>query len=141
MGRNYTPPQQAEIQKRLTELVWGKGHMTLSQLEKLTGVSAGTVRRYLEMAVICGDLYHASNKGVFPSEQAFLAWSKSQDDYSGGSFLNTSLVAGTPYDRNCNVVCAECRNSPPMQRILAFYRNDYREVLCQEGVIFEGVTE
>ncbi|HFZ7410105.1 TPA: DUF977 family protein, partial [Salmonella enterica subsp. enterica serovar Saintpaul] len=31
------------------------------------------------------------------------------------------------YDRTRNVICTECRNSVTMQRVLAFYRGNYRE--------------
>ncbi|MCT6116296.1 DUF977 family protein, partial [Escherichia coli] len=33
------------------------------------------------------------------------------------------------YDRDMNIICRECRNSESMQRVLAFYRGNFREVM------------
>ncbi|HFP3473207.1 TPA: DUF977 family protein, partial [Escherichia coli] len=33
------------------------------------------------------------------------------------------------YDRRQNIICRECRKSEVMQRVLAFYRGNFQEVL------------
>lgn len=57
MGKNYTPEQKAEIQKRLTELVRTHGRMTFGELRRMTGLTIFTTRHYLEKAESCGELY------------------------------------------------------------------------------------
>ncbi|ECL6482068.1 DUF977 family protein, partial [Salmonella enterica] len=54
MGKNYTPEQKAEIQKRLTELVRTHGRMTFGELRRMTGLTIFTTRHYLEKAESCG---------------------------------------------------------------------------------------
>ncbi|HCO8503506.1 TPA: DUF977 family protein, partial [Escherichia coli] len=33
------------------------------------------------------------------------------------------------YDRRQNIICRECRKSEVMQRVLAFYRGNFQEVM------------
>ncbi|EAS1962362.1 DUF977 family protein [Salmonella enterica] len=129
MSKNYTPEEQDEIQKRLTDLVRKSGRMTFGELRRMTGLTIFTARHYLEVAERCGELYQAGRSGIFPSEQDFRIWKRKQDDARVERFLNARLIAGEPYDRSRNSICEECRNSYVMQRILAFYRG------YQQGVI------
>ncbi|EBS9452771.1 DNA-binding protein, partial [Salmonella enterica] len=46
MGKNYTPAQKAEIQKRLTELVRTHGRITFGELREMAGLTIFTTRHY-----------------------------------------------------------------------------------------------
>ncbi|ECE1933105.1 DUF977 family protein [Salmonella enterica] len=127
MSRNYTPAHKAEIQKRLTELVRTHGRMTFGELRKITGLTIFTARHYLEKAESCGDLYQAGRSGIFPSEQAFRLWKLKREDARITRFLKTPEGVVRSYDRTRNAICTECRHSVTMQRVLAFYRGNYRE--------------
>ncbi|EGB0328024.1 TPA: DUF977 family protein [Salmonella enterica subsp. enterica serovar Poona] len=122
MGENYTPAQQAAIQRLITELVRKNGRMTLNQLERATGSGCLTIRRYVKKALECGDLYVSGKNGIFPSEQAFRIWNEKRTDAKVERFLKTPEGVVRTYDPSVNVVCTECRNSEAMQRVLAFYR-------------------
>ncbi|ENP2200710.1 DUF977 family protein [Salmonella enterica] len=127
MGKTYTPVQKAEMQCRITELVRKNGRMTLNQLERVTGASCQTVRRYVKKAAECGDLYLAGTKGIFPSKEDFRTWSEKPSDTRVERFLKIEEGLMSPYDRDNNVICTECRNSEAMRRLMAFYRGNYRE--------------
>ncbi|EAQ9999241.1 DUF977 family protein [Salmonella enterica] len=118
MGRNYTPAQQEEIQNRITELVRKHGRMTLNQLQQMTRTSSGTVRRYVDRAAACGDLYRAGKHGIFPSQQAFRDWRENLADES----LKAQERGARSDARSDNAIFEECRNSEAMQRVLSFYR-------------------
>ncbi|EJX1820941.1 DUF977 family protein, partial [Salmonella enterica] len=108
MGKNYTPEQKAEIQKRLTELVRTHGRMTFGELRRMTGLTIFTTRHYLEKAESCGELYQAGRSGIFPSEQAFRRWKQKREDARIARFLKTPEGVVSSYDRTRNVICTEC---------------------------------
>ncbi|EJN9119768.1 TPA: DUF977 family protein, partial [Salmonella enterica subsp. enterica serovar Bareilly] len=103
------------------------GRMTFGELRKITGLTIFSARHYLEKAESCGDLYQAGRSGIFPSEQAFLLWKQKREDARITRFLKTPEGVVRSYDRTRNVICTECRNNVTMQRVLAFYRGNYRE--------------
>ncbi|ECR6419228.1 DUF977 family protein, partial [Salmonella enterica subsp. enterica serovar Enteritidis] len=88
-----------------------------------------STRHYLDKAERCGDVYQAGRRGgIFPSEEAYRAWKKQAK-------VDADLIWKLPdgevrrYDRHHNVICRECRKSEYMQRVLAFYRGNFQEVL------------
>ncbi|ELF1167804.1 DUF977 family protein [Salmonella enterica] len=112
------------MQRRITELVRKHGRMTLTELRRMTGLTIYSTRHYLEKAERCGDVYQAGKRGIFPSEAAFRVWCEKQSDARVERFLKTPERVVKPYDRHQNTICAECRKSEYMQRVLAFYRGN-----------------
>ncbi|EFA9196714.1 DUF977 family protein [Escherichia coli] len=129
MASVFTPEQREELKARIIGLIHRNKRMTMSQLERATGAGWHTVRRCLVDVVACGDLYISGKHGVFVSEQAYQAWCKTPKK------ADPALVRKLPdgeirrYDRDMNIICRECRNSESMQRVLAFYRGNFREVM------------
>ncbi|HAI0053291.1 TPA: DUF977 family protein [Escherichia coli] len=129
MASVFTPEQREELKARIIGLVHRNKRMTMSQLERATWAGWHTVRRCLVDVVACGDLYISGKHGVFVSEQAYQAWCKTPKK------ADPALVQKLPdgeirrYDRDMNIICRECRNSESMQRVLAFYRGNFQEVI------------
>lgn len=129
MASVFTPEQREELKARIIGLIHRNKRMTMSQLERATGAGWHTVRRCLVDVVACGDLYISGKHGVFVSEQAYQAWCKTLKK------ADPALVRKLPdgeirrYDRDMNIICRECRNSESMQRVLAFYRGNFQEVM------------
>ncbi|ECG6537061.1 DUF977 family protein [Salmonella enterica subsp. enterica serovar Brandenburg] len=129
MSKNYTPEKREEIQRRITELVRQHGRLTFAELRRMVGLTIYTARHYLDKAERCGDVHQAGRRGIFPSEAAFRVWCEKQADARVERFLKTPERVVKPYDRHQNTICAECRKSEYMQRVLAFYRGNFQEVL------------
>ncbi len=47
--------------------------------------------------------------------------------FTARHYLEKAEGVVSSYDRTRNVICTECRNSVTMQRVLAFYRGNYRD--------------
>lgn len=130
MAKPFAPQQREELKARIIGLVHRNKRMTMSQLDRATGVGWHTVRRCLVDVVACGDLYISGKHGVFVSEQAYHAWCKTPQK------ADPALVWKLPdgeirrYDRDMNMICCECRKSEVMQRVLAFYRGNFQEVMA-----------
>ncbi|ENQ2614864.1 DUF977 family protein [Escherichia coli] len=130
MASVFTPEQREELKARIIGLVHRNKRMTMSQLERATGAGWHTVRRCLVDVVACGDLYISGKYGVFASEQAYRVWRKTPEKRT-----DLTLIRKLPdgeirrYDRDMNIICRECRNSESMQRVLAFYRGNFQEVM------------
>ncbi|WP_318842257.1 DUF977 family protein [Salmonella enterica] len=147
MAAPYTPEHRKKVQQCITEWVHKNGRMTTGQLQRVTGASWNTLRRCLSGLLSCGDVYLAPRLGVFTSEQAFHAWNNKRTKQakrrrqarqrqqarqvklarqakSRQEILGDRMCS---YDRRKNNICQECRNSEVMQRVLAFYRGNYRD--------------
>ncbi|MHA6382967.1 DUF977 family protein, partial [Escherichia coli] len=76
-----------------------------------------------------GDVW-LSGCGVFPSEQAYRVWRKTPEKAADPTLIR-KLPDGEirRYNRRQNIICRECRQSEVMQRVLAFYRGNFQEVM------------
>ncbi|EFV2569667.1 DUF977 family protein, partial [Escherichia coli] len=109
------------------------------QLEAKTGATRYLISILAKELVSSGYVYN-SGYGLFPSEQARKDWqnaskklssAKSKEPVMVDPDLICSLSDGEirRYDRRHNIICSECRKREVMQRVLAFYRGNFQEVL------------
>lgn len=116
--------------------------MTLRELAEIVGASRETISGYI--TEMDAGLYPTARHGVFPSEEAWLAW---RSEHPGRPTKITKVAAVDPgliralpdgkirrYDRRHNIICEECRNSESMQRVLAFYRGNFQELFREQMV-------
>lgn len=99
------------------------------QLADKTGVSKTAIRRLSGALAASGDVW-LSGCGVFPSEQAYRVWRKTPEKAADPTLIR-KLPDGEirRYNRRQNIICRECRQSEVMQRVLAFYRGNFQEVM------------
>lgn len=113
---------KADLPARILEQVRERGRLTLDEAAAFGGVSRRTAQRYYNAAINLGGLYRSAKHGAFLSEHAYHSWrserSKAQqiaeEKAEAPEFMQ-------PYDPARNCICNECRKSPAMQRVLAFY--------------------
>ncbi|EKM3463452.1 DUF977 family protein [Escherichia coli O4] len=132
MGAIYTEEQRERLQRHIVDLVRKNGCMTMPQLASATYASHDSIRRYLKMLVSQGEVYVVSGKGVFLSERVYREWLASSAKKSRvirKPAQKQGKAGVQPYDRHQNVICRECRNSESMQRVLAFYRGGFQELV------------
>ncbi|BDI35553.1 TPA: DUF977 family protein [Escherichia coli] len=132
MGAIYTEEQRERLQRHIVDLVRKNGRMKMPQLASATYASHDSIRRYLKMLVSQGEVYVVSGKGVFLSERVYREWLASSAKKSRvirKPAQKQGKAGVQPYDRHQNVICRECRNSESMQRVLAFYRGGFQELV------------
>ncbi|EES3415713.1 DUF977 family protein, partial [Escherichia coli] len=131
--------EREKIKGQVVELVRLSGRETLRALEAKTGASRYYISTLARELVASGDVYN-SGYGLFPSEQARKDWQNARKKLSRAKVKKTAvvdpdLIRSLPdgeirrYDRRQNIICRECRKSEVMQRVLAFYRGNFQEVM------------
>ena len=137
MVKVFTPEQREEVKARIVELVRRDGRKTRKQLENETGATRHLIEVLAKELVDSGVVY-GSGHGIFPSEQVRKDWIKAHKEMSKGAAKKKNdpgLIYSLPdgeirhYDRRQNIICLECRKSKVMQRVLAFYRGNFQEVM------------
>ena len=140
MAKVFTPEEREKIKGQVVELVRLSGRETLRALEAKTGASRYYISTLARELVASGDVYN-SGYGLFPSEQARKDWQNARKKLSRAklkkktSVVDPDLIWLLPdgeirrYDRRQNIICSECRKSEVMQRVLAFYRGNFQEVM------------
>ncbi|EEC9337154.1 DUF977 family protein [Escherichia coli] len=139
MAKVFTPEEREKIKGQVVELVRLSGRETLRALEAKTGASRYYISTLARELVASGDVYN-SGYGLFPSEQARKDWQNARKKLSRAKVKKTAvvdpdLIRSLPdgeirrYDRRQNIICRECRKSEVMQRVLAFYRGNFQEVM------------
>ncbi len=137
MAKVFTQEEREKIKGQVVELVRQSGRETLRQLEAKTGATRYLMSVLARELVASGDLYN-SGYGLFPSEQARKDWIKAIEKMSKAAVkkkIDPDLIYSLPdgeirrYDRRLNIICRECRESEVMQRVLAFYRGSFQEVM------------
>ena len=139
MAKVFTQEEREKIKGQVVELVRQSGRETLRQLETKTGATKYLMNVLARELVASGDVYN-SGYGLFPSEQARKDWQNARKKLSRAklkkpSAVDPDLIWSLPdgeirrYDRRQNIICRECRKSEVMQRVLAFYRGNFQEVL------------
>ncbi|EJL8247348.1 DUF977 family protein [Escherichia coli] len=141
MAKVFTPEEREKIKGQVVELVRLSGRETLRALEAKTGASRYYISTLARELVASGDVYN-SGYGLFPSEQARKDWQNARKKLSRAklkkktSVVDPDLIWLLPdgeirrYDRRQNIICSECRKSEVMQRVLAFYRGNFQEVMA-----------
>ncbi|EGK3842537.1 DUF977 family protein [Escherichia coli] len=142
MAKVFTQEKREKIKGQIVELVQQRGRMTLRELAEIVGASRETISGYI--TEMDAGLYPTARHGVFPSEEAWLAW---RSEHPGRPTKITKVAAVDPgliralpdgkirrYDRRQNIICEECRNSESMQRVLAFYRGNFQELFREQMV-------
>lgn len=130
MARTFSNAEKAEIVKKITRFINRRGRATLTQLADELGISQPSVRHYLSIAIERCGFYRAGKSGVFPTQQHFHKWREKRAAACLVKVGKVRPVAARPvitikpYDKTRNVICQECRNSPVMRRVLAFYRQE-----------------
>ncbi|EEU1620806.1 DUF977 family protein [Escherichia coli] len=139
MAKVFTPEEREKIKGQVVELVRLSGRETLRALEAKTGASRYYISTLARELVASGDVYN-SGYGLFPSEQARKDWQNARKKLPRAKVKKTAvvdpdLIRSLPdgeirrYDRRQNIICRECRKSEVMQRVLAFYRGNFQEVM------------
>ncbi|EFO4358641.1 DUF977 family protein [Escherichia coli] len=139
MAKVFTQEEREKIKGQIVDLVRQSGRETLRQLEAKTGATRYLMSVLARELVASGDVYN-SGYGLFPSAQARKDWQNVRKKLSRANLKKTSvvdpdLIWSLPdgeirrYDRCQNIICRECRKSEVMQRVLAFYRGNFQEVL------------
>ncbi|HAW0515478.1 TPA: DUF977 family protein [Escherichia coli] len=141
MAKVFTQEEREKIKGQVVELVRRSGRETLRQLESKTGATRYLISVLARELVVSGDMYN-SGYGLFPSEQARKDWQNARKKLSRAklkkktSVVDPDLIWLLPdgeirrYDRRQNIICSECRKSEVMQRVLAFYRGNFQEVMA-----------
>ncbi|WP_407905407.1 DUF977 family protein [Escherichia coli] len=141
MAKVFTPEEREKIKGQVVELVRLSGRETLRGLEAKTGTTRYLISVLARELVASGDIYN-SGYGLFPSEQARKDWQNARKKTLKGkaeektSVVDPGLIWLLPdgeirrYDRRQNIICSECRKSEVMQRVLAFYRGNFQEVMA-----------
>ncbi|EEZ5292808.1 DUF977 family protein [Escherichia coli] len=141
MAKVFTPEEREKIKGQVVELVRLSGRETLRAPEAKTGASRYYISTLARELVASGDVYN-SGYGLFPSEQARKDWQNARKKLSRAklkkktSVVDPDLIWLLPdgeirrYDRRQNIICSECRKSEVMQRVLAFYRGNFQEVMA-----------
>ena len=141
MKKVFTQEEREKIKRQVVELVRQSGRETLRQLEAKTGATRYLLSVLARELVASGDVYN-SGYGLFPSEQARKDWQNARKKLSRAklkkktSVVDPDLIWLLPdgeirrYDRRQNMICSECRKSEVMQRVLAFYRGNFQEVMA-----------
>ncbi len=129
MAKVFTPEEREEVKARIVEFVRLSGRETFRQLADKTGVSKTAIRRLSGALAASGDVW-LSGCGVFPSEQAYRVWRKTPEKAADPTLIR-KLPDGEirRYNRRQNIICRESRRSEVMQRVLAFYRGNFQEVM------------
>lgn len=132
MAAIFTPEKRALLQVEIVRLLRSKGRMTVPQLGDAIHVSHDFVSRSLKALTNLGEVYYSPSHGAFPTEKAFREWlnqtgQRERSLVKKGLQLDEAEVRA--YDRYQNIICSECRNSEVMQRVLAFYRGNFQEVV------------
>ncbi|PSY36312.1 hypothetical protein C7B09_25040 [Escherichia albertii] len=137
MAKVFTPEQREQLKARIVELVQRDGRKTRKQLEDETGATRHLIEVLAKELVVSGTVY-GSGHGIFPSEQARKDWIKACKKMSKGTAKKKSdpeLIYTLPdgeirrYNRRQNIICRECRQSEVMQRVLAFWKGNFQEVI------------
>ncbi|MCZ9120469.1 DUF977 family protein [Escherichia albertii] len=137
MAKVFTPEYWEQLKARIVELVQRDGRKTRKQLEDETGATRHQIEVLAKELVASGTLY-GSGHGIFPSEQARKDWIKACKKMSRAAVKKKSdpdLIYSLPdgeirrYDRRLNIICRECRKSEAMERVLAFYQGNARDLL------------
>ncbi|ELT6619547.1 DUF977 family protein [Escherichia coli] len=137
MARVFTQEEREEVKARIVEVVRRDGRKTRKQLEDETGATRHLIEVLAKELVVSGAVY-GSGHGIFPSEQARKDWIKACKKMSRAAVKKKSdpdLIYSLPdgeirrYDRHQNIICRESRRSEVMQRVLAFYRGNFQEVM------------
>ncbi|EFB1498968.1 DUF977 family protein [Escherichia albertii] len=137
MRNVFTPEYREQLKARIVELVRRDGRKTRKQLEDETGATRHLIEVLAKELVVSGAVY-GSGHGIFPSEQARKDWIKACKKMSRAAVKKKSdpdLIYSLPdgeirrYNRRQNIICRECRQSEAMQRVLAFWRGDFQEVV------------
>lgn len=130
MARIFSNAEKTEIVKKITRFINRRGRATLTQLVDELGISQPSVRHYLSIAIERCGFYRAGKLGVFPTQQHFQKWREKRAAACLVKVGKARPVAARPvitikpYDKTRNGICQECRNSPAMRRVLAFYRQE-----------------
>lgn len=138
-GKSIYTRRAGKIKVQVVELVRLSGRETLRQPEAKTGATRYLMSVLARELVASGDLYN-SGYGLFPSEQARKDWQNARKKLSRvkvkkPAVVDPDLIRILPdgeirrYDRQQNIICRECRKSEVMQRVLAFYRGNFQEVM------------
>ncbi|EFG8119379.1 DUF977 family protein [Escherichia coli] len=139
MAKVFTQEEREKIKGQVVELVRLSGRETLRALEAKTGASRYYISTLARELVASGDVYN-SGYGLFPSEQARKDWQNARKKLSRAKLkkpavVDPDLIWSLPdgeirrYDRHQNIICRESRRSEVMQRVLAFYRGNFQEVM------------
>ena len=139
MAKVFTQEEREKIKGQVVELVRRSGRETLRQLEAKTGATRYLMSVLARELVASGDVYN-SGYGLFPSEQARKDWQNARKKLSRAkvkkpAVVDPDLIWSLPdgeirrYDRRLNIICRECRKSEVMQRVLAFYQDNFQDVL------------
>jgi len=111
-----------DLPAKILNLALERGRLTLDEAAAFGGVSRRTAQRFFNAAVNLGGLYRSAKHGAFLSEAAYLAWREEMGKASQAAEEKAEEPKFMlPYDPARNVICHECRKSPVMRRVLAFY--------------------
>jgi len=113
---------KTDLPEKILNLVLERGRLTLDEAAAFGGGSRRTAQRYFNAAVSLGGLYRTPKHGAFLSENAYRAWREEMGKARQIAEEKTEAPEFMlPYDASRNVICTECRKSPAMRRVLAFY--------------------
>lgn len=113
---------KTDLPGKILNLVLERGRLTLNEAAAFGGVSRRTAQRYFNAAISLGGLYRSAKHGAFLSETAYLTWHEEMGKASQAAEEKAEEPKFMlPYDPAHNLICTECRKSPVMRRVLAFY--------------------
>ena len=139
MAKVFTQEEREKIKGQVLELVRQSGRETLRQLEAKTGATRYLMSVLARELVASGEVYN-SGYGLFTSEEGRKDWQNTRKKLSRAKLkkpavVDPDLIWSLPdgeirrYDRHQNIICRESRRSEVMQRVLAFYRGNFQEVM------------